>query len=94
MNSRKNKVLMTPSSKPILIMSELKKSLMAKKFISKLKKGFIGAILSKEQCILINDPSYDSVAPHIKKNSKLKKQLENSLEQKKKVKFSFQKSKL
>ena len=65
-------------------MKELKKSLMAKKFILKLKKKFIEAILSKEQCILINDLSYDSVAPHIKKNTQLKKELEkNFISQKK-----------
>ena len=67
-------------AKPFSILAELKKSLMAKKFILKLKRKFIEAILSKEQCILINDLSYDSVAPHIKKNSLLKKNLEQAFE--------------
>lgn len=66
--------------KNLSILAELKKSLMAKKFILKLKKKFIEAILSKEQCIMLNDLSYDSVAPHIKKNNRLKKELEKAYE--------------
>ena len=75
------------------ILAELKKSLMAKKFILKLKKKFIEAILSKEQCLLINDLSYDSVAPHIKKNNKLKKELEKVLDITAKIQMTINKSK-
>jgi len=80
-------------NKPFSILAELKKSLMAKKFILKLKKKFIEAILSKEQCILINDLSYDSVAPHIKKTNRLKKDLEKAFEITSKIKQTIEKSK-
>lgn len=83
----------TKNSPHFDILAELKKSLMAKKFILKLKKKFIEAILSKEQCILINDLSYDSVAPHIKKNNKLKKELEKVLDITAKIQMTMNQSK-
>lgn len=83
----------TKNSPHFDILAELKKSLMAKKFILKLKKKFIEAILSKEQCLLINDLSYDSVAPHIKKNNKLKKELEKVLDITAKIQMTINKSK-